>query len=123
MNSATTTRTIAVLTPVAAALWALGIGLLVAGTVVGHDHRELLAWGLLSTTTGTGLGCLVAVHALLCRAVDSCAIITTASVKGNLDGAVDRTAVKVGGAIAEALLQADADTVPRDDGSSVRLYS
>ncbi len=121
MTGSTITRTTAILTPVAAALWVLGIGLLSAGTAAGHAHAPLLAWGVVTTTTGMMLACVVATQSIVSQAVTSCADITTNAVRGDIDGAVTTTALKVGGAIATALSE-EREPERTGDGS-IRLYS
>lgn len=91
------------LTIATAAACVLGVGLLTGGTVAGHT--PLLAWGVVTFVLAVGLGCLVAIRAMI-----ECVVARS----------IDRTAVQVSGAIAEVLATEGHDR--RDDGT-VRLYS
>lgn len=102
----------------ASLMGAAAIGLLIGGSVSGHV--SMLAWGVLAGIACVGLACLLVVRTLIDDAVRRC----VASVAVVTDGAVNHTAVQVGGAIADALSAAEAqDDRDREHVGVPRIYS
>lgn len=90
----------------ATALGVIALGLLVAGSMAGHI--PLLAWGVVTGGGALALGSLTVLRLMIESAVRR---------------SVDRTAVRVGVAIAEGLANGEPLTRPSDDGKVSTLYS
>lgn len=101
----------------AVATWLLGAWLLISGSMQGHP--AMLAWGVVTATFGVGLVCVLMIRALIDDAVRRCVDATNGSVKGHVDTAVKRTAVKVGAAIASGLREGE----HQDHPDVPRIYS
>ena len=86
----------------ASAVGVTALLLLMAGSM--HDSNHLLlTWGLFAAAIACILAGLAAVRRMVCNAVAQC----VAETSRQIDEAVDRTAVRVGDAIAAALREPD----------------
>lgn len=111
----------ALMASTAVALGGLGVGLLIAGTALGPP--ALLGWGTVLCTLAIAVGCLTVVRMTIDDAVNRCVNRVYTAMQVEVEEAVSSTAVKVGLAIAEGLLEREDDPRPPTPRAGVsQLY-